>query len=546
MDLFTQVKQYIKQHGLLNHEARVVVGVSGGPDSVALLHLLTRLAKPWRLHIHVAHLHHGIRGADADADAEFVAELASDWGWPCTIERVDIPALASAAEPKHADSDLNQERDAALEETARRVRYAFLTQEAQAHSADAIAVGHNANDQAETVLMHLLRGAGPAGLRGMLPRAPIPLHQPKSPPPAHLALIRPLLSTSREAIEVYCETHDLKTRLDPTNLNPAYFRNQVRHHVLPYLEDVRPGIHERLTDLAEIIRADYALWEEFVQVAWDTLLIDSYPDALIFNLEGWRAQPLSVQRALIRRAACKIRGTRRDLSFHHVENAVYIGQQDHTGAQATLPDGLILRVGYTTLTVADQEACHLPSERPWLAPGDPIQINLADVTADPTETNQESPIGKTYLPAHTQTDASHPWVLITELMKHWHYGQITHNSNPLTAWMDADRVDEMLVHTSYLYLRTRKPGDRFHPQGLGGATVRLSDLFINAKLPRAWRDHLPLLTTDDEILWVVGIRLSQCVRVRPESKRVLRLRFLQHDTRAKTQTGDKKKEGKFG
>jgi tRNA(Ile)-lysidine synthetase-like protein len=140
-------------------------------------------------------------------------------------------------------------------------------------------------------------------------------------------------------------------------------------------------------------------------------------------------------------------------------------------------------------------------------------------------------------------DKLRPWILTAEIMKQWNYTQVVNNPNPLTAWMDADRVDAMLVDDIYLYLRTRKQGDHFHPLGLGGATVRLSDLFINAKLPLAWRDYLPLLATNGEILWVVGIRLSQCVMVRPETRRVLRLRFLRQ---SETAPGEAGKERNFG
>ncbi len=556
MDLLTSVKNYIRHHSLLKPKARVIVGVSGGPDSVVLLHLLTRLAKSWRLHLHVAHLHHGIRGADADADAAFVAELSERWGWSHTLKRADIPTLAASVTSGRDNIDENENQasknkaaskaTAALEETARRVRYAFLIHEAQRYSADCIAVGHNANDQAETVLMHLLRGAGPAGLRGMLPITPLPTPRTQTSPPGSIPLIRPLLNTSREAIETYCETHDLQTRLDRSNLDTAYFRNHIRHQVLPYLEEVRSGICERLTNLAEIIRADYELLEEFVQVAWDTLLTNAYPDAVVFNLAGWRAQSLSVQRALIRRAVYEITQSRRDVSFSHVENAVQIAQRGHTGAQATLPYGLNLRIGYTTLTIADQEACHLPIERPWLTPGDHIPVNLAAMAAVTLKAALKRPTDK----PHPSTSAMcppigklRPWILTAEIMKQWNYTQVVNNPNPLTAWMDADRVDAMLVDDTYLYLRTRKQGDHFHPLGLGGATVRLSDLFINVKLPLAWRDHLPLLATNGEILWVVGIRLSQCVMVRPETRRVLRLRFLRHSEAALGEAG---RERNFG
>ena len=160
MNVLQQVRRTIERTGLLVPGDGVVVGVSGGPDSLCLLHVLLHLREEYCLHLHVAHLHHGARGADADADAEFVATLAAEWGLPVTVEQQDVPALARA-------------HKLAFEETARRLRYAFLARVAREAGAHKIAVGHNADDQAETVLMHFLRGAGPAGLRGMLPLTPL-------------------------------------------------------------------------------------------------------------------------------------------------------------------------------------------------------------------------------------------------------------------------------------------------------------------------------------------------------------------------------------
>ena len=159
-DLLARVRQYAQRYRLFSPGETVVVGVSGGPDSLCLLHLLRRLAPELRLWLHVAHLHHGLRGAEADADAAFVAELADCWGLPCTVGRADVAALA-------------REAGLSLEEAARQARYRFLAGVAEAGGAATLAVGHNADDQAETVLMHFLRGSGAAGLRGMLPRTPL-------------------------------------------------------------------------------------------------------------------------------------------------------------------------------------------------------------------------------------------------------------------------------------------------------------------------------------------------------------------------------------
>ncbi len=488
MDLIGEVDCYIRRHQLLEPGSSVVVATSGGPDSVTLLHLLQRLAGAFGLSLHVAHLNHRIRGQDADDDQAFVQNLAARWGLPFTSDSIDVPAIASREK-------------LALEEAARRTRYAFLSRIAQQVGATRIAVGHNADDQAETVLMHLLRGAGPAGLRGMLPSTQLRdyrLLQASLEPPADLTIIRPLLATPRADIEAYCTEHDLETRFDRSNLDTTYFRNKLRHEVLPYLGQINPQISERLQNLAEVVRADYKLHQEFVSVAQDTLLVASYPDALVFNLARWREQPLAIRRAIVRRAAYRLRRTLRDVDFAHVENAVDVAQRGQTGSQAVLPRGLTLTVGYTTVTIADADAMHLPSERPWLDVGSDIGVSIPGMTPLPDG-----------------------WAIQAEEVTHWDLEVIKDNMNPLVARLDAGVLGKTPL------LRTRQAGDRFRPQGMQGSEVRLSDFLINIKIPRRWRDHLPLVVADDRILWVAGLRLSEEALVRTDTERVVYLRFLE-------------------
>ncbi len=485
MDLLADVQAYIERQQLLEPGDGVVVGVSGGPDSVALLDVLRRLAEPLALHLHVGHLHHGMRGADADADAAFVAALAERWGLPCTVDRRDVPALAAR---EHL----------APEEAARRARYAFLGRVAQEVGARKIAVGHNADDQAETVLMHLLRGAGLAGLRGMLPSRRLREYRllPDSHTATEIALVRPLLGTPRAAIEAHCAARELAPRFDRSNLDTTFFRNRLRHEVLPYLDEVSPRVGERLRNLAEVARADYDLMQEFVSVAWDTLLIAAHGDAFVFDQVGWRGQPLAVRRGLVRRAAYRLRRTLRDVDFGHVDEAARVAQAGETGARATLPRDLQLTVGYTTITIGDRGALHLPPELPWLDDGAVVPTAIPGTTPLPGE-----------------------WRLHARRAPHWNFEAIINNPHPLVAWMDADTLGESPI------LRTRRPGDRFRPQGMGGAEVRLSDFLINNKVPRRWRDHLPLLEADGHILWVVGLRLSEAALVREDTRHVVYLRF---------------------
>ncbi len=488
----------IETYGLLDAGDTVVVGVSGGPDSLCLLHLLSHLRPTYRLTLHVAHLHHGARGADADADAEFVAALAAEWVLPATIERRDVPALA------------HQHR-LAFEEAARRARYAFLARVAARVGASKIAVGHNADDQAETVLMHLLRGSGLTGLRGMRPLTPLDEYRflvPLSPAPdplplADLDLIRPLLDVPRSEIEDYCANQGLEPRFDRSNLDTTYFRNRLRHDLLPVLQTYNPNIRARLCHTAAVVAADYELLTAQYDRAWADVVQEERETAIQFDLDRWRALPTAAQRATLRRAIRRLRRNLRDIDFVHVEDGRMVAQTGETGAQATFPKGLVLTVGYQRLTISDADATipPLPTDEPLSHIPAPLPVAVPGLTPLPDS----------------------DWALHTAPIPEWDLAQIPDVADPWTAYLDADKL------TGPLILRSRRPGDRFRPQGMEGHTVKLSGFMTNLKIPHAWRDHIPLLVArtegNGEILWVCGHRVSETAIVTPETERVLRMRF---------------------
>ena len=365
MGLVARVRDAIVQHRLAMPGEMVVVGVSGGPDSLCLLHVLRRLSSELALNLHVAHLNHQMRGEDASADAAFVARLAAEWSLPVTIESADVPALARAEK-------------LALEEAARRARYAFLARVAGQVSARTIAVAHNADDQTETVLMHWLRGSGLAGLRGMLPSTPMAdlrlevgdwasaaaSHTSSTESPVSdfqsLTLVRPLLAIPRADIEAYCARHSLQPRFDRSNLDTTYFRNRLRHELIPLLETYNVNIREVLRRSASVIAADYELLRKQVDETWEQVVRTESDRAVIIDLAAWRALPLASRRSMIREAIHRLRRALRNIDFVHVEHAVEILASGETGAQATLPRGLVLTIGYDTIIVADQDYRELP------------------------------------------------------------------------------------------------------------------------------------------------------------------------------------------
>ena len=495
-DLLARVRQYAQRYRLFTPGETLVVGVSGGPDSLCLLHLLRRLAPELRLWLHVAHLHHGLRGAEADADAAFVAELADCWGLPCTVGRADVAALACEA-------------GLSLEEAARQARYRFLAEVAEAGGASTLAVGHNADDQAETVLMHFLRGSGAAGLRGMLPKTPSDdyrLLQAVSdaghdaakrrsftaegaedaelfisssalsafsavisgtdggivdPPPSSdphvtreasspLHLVRPLLSIPRAEIEAYCADYRLAPRTDRSNEDTAFFRNRLRHELLPILETYNPGIRDVLAHTAEVLAGDHAVLSRAVEAAWTALVSVEGPEEVRFSLPVWRGLPLGLQRATLREAIHRLRRSVRNINWEHVERAVWLAREGHTGQAATLAAGLELQIGYDSLRVAGEAA-------PW-------QVDLPQLS--------ESLI----LHAPGVTAIGGGWQVSAERLRRDEAPVDFVDADPWTAYLDAEAVGDALI------LRPRAPGDRFCPLGLAGHSVKLNEFMIDAKI----------------------------------------------------------------
>lgn len=504
-DLLQDVQEAIEEHELLVPGDRVVVGLSGGPDSLCLLHVLKRLRQAYDLHLHVAHLNHGTRGEASDADAEFVRRTAARWNLPVTIERRDVPKLA-------------HDHGLAFEEAARRVRYAFLARVAARVDGQRIAVGHNANDQAETVLMHIVRGSGLAGLRGMLPRTPITSYRLLAPlresaagdksrlerkadlqtdPDEAPSIIRPLLQVERSAIERYCADHDLEPRFDRSNLDTTYFRNRLRHELMPELETYNPNIRERLCHTAAVVAADYDLLVQLRQEAWDEVVREEREDAIVFDQPAWQALPVSLQRATLRHATYKLRRSLRDVTFTHVENARKVALKGETGKASTLPMGLELSVGYDSLTVGAIDRLASPPDQPLLWGDDPLPVAVP---------------GTRPLP---ETD----WVLEAQVLERWTMAEITAPDHPWTAFFDADALSDPVV------LRPRRPGDRFQPLGMDGHHVKVSELMVNLKIPEPWRGHLPLLVAAGDILWVCGHHIADSAKVERGTQKVARLRF---------------------
>ncbi|MCB0192298.1 MAG: tRNA lysidine(34) synthetase TilS [Anaerolineae bacterium] len=492
-DLSAQVEAYCRKNVLLTPGDKIVVGVSGGPDSLCLLHVLKQLCRI--LHLApptVAHLNHQLRYPDSDHEAQFVQAIAAQWQLPFFVAALPV-------------TDLAEQRKLSIEETARQVRYAFLAEVAQKVQANRIAVGHNADDQAETVLMHFLRGSGLTGLRGMLPKIAMAELSHDLPEPVDFAaspaiiLIRPLLDTPRRDIEAYCQMHNLKPRYDASNQDTAYFRNRLRYELLPYLQQYNPNIRQLLCRTAKSVASDVALIEHQVDQTWPSIISDRTKNRIDFQRAVWLELPVALKRATLRRAIQQIRGNLLNISFEHIDNVIEILEKGRTGAEIMLPTGLLVRLDYQTIAIGfEQEVTALRKvEEPQLLVNQPLAIQVP---------------GTVHLPS---TD----WHLHSEMLSLkpslW---QRIKQASRWEAFVDAAKVAEPLM------LRSRQPGDRFYPLG-SGHRKKVKNFMIDTKIPEADRSRIPLLTSGETIVWLCGYRLDERFKVTAETERMIHFTF---------------------
>jgi tRNA(Ile)-lysidine synthase len=454
----------------------LVLGVSGGPDSLCLLDVLTTLSGEWNLILAVAHLDHGLR-AEAAAEAQRVRSEAEAHGWGFFLEQVDTRVYAA-------------QHNLSLEEAARVLRYSFLARVAQTVGASAIAVAHTADDQAETVLMHFLRGSGLAGLRGMLPKTRIDESRwmiDESRSTQHAALvIRPLLSVTRAEVEAYCAEHGLRPVYDASNADTTFFRNRLRHELLPALETYNPNLRAVLGRTAAVLAGEYDIVQRTVEADWAELArADSAH--VSFDLKTWRALNVPRQRALLRRAVAHLRAHLRDVDFTPIEVAVSFSLTAQSGRACDVTAGLCLAVEAEQLLLrawdyeqAAPDDLPLLDERGSLAPG--WQFDVIEMAARPSDFNA--------------------------------------NTGGWSEYVDAGALVESLS------LRTPRPGDRFQPLGLAGHSAKLSDFFINRKVAAALRQHWPLVTCGETVVWVAGLRLDERFKVTEATRRTLKLEFI--------------------
>jgi tRNA(Ile)-lysidine synthase len=452
-----RVLETIKRHGLVRVGDTILAAVSGGPDSVAMLCALLSLAEGLNARVEAAHLNHALRGAESDADQQYVRGLCAQLSVPCTTERLDVAASA-------------REKRMGIEEAARVARYQFLEQVADRVGASRIAVAHTSDDQVETILLNLLRGAGSDGLAGM------PIQRGR--------IIRPLLDVSRADVEKYCAERGLTPRVDSSNLALDAARNRIRNQVLPLLETEQPAIRSSLLRLASLLRRETTLLEQMAQRRLAKILLRRDAGCVVLDAPKLRRSDPALRARIIRAALREVRGGLADIEQVHVE-AVAALVEGHSGRALHLPDSLTASYSQGQLLISNRALPEpAPAQHILEIPGAVTVPSLAiEIRARLLE----------------QPAAVPP-----------------NSHRPFEAILDHAALRPPLV------VRTWQPGDRFHPMGAPG-TMKLHDFFINEKVPRHERRRVPIVADAQGIVWVVGHRIDERFRVSERTRVILSL-----------------------
>jgi len=461
-----RVLLFMQEQHLMSGQPRLVVGVSGGTDSVCLLHILVKLRKELGITINVAHLNHQLRGAEADADAQYVAELARQLDVPIIIDSRNVKAYQTG-------------QRISMEEAAREVRYDFLAEVAESVGTDRVAVGHTVDDNVETILMHLIRGTGTRGLRGLQPLSPWQSFG------GGLTVIRPLLPVSRQETVDYCHQNRLIPRIDTSNQSLSPLRNRIRHQLLPLLRSYNPRVDESLLRTARIAADDLAFIDgEITRLQGE--ITQKMENTVILDKEKFGKLPSALKRQLLRISIEDLLGNLKDIETRHIEGIMGVLDKP-AGRRISLPGGLIFSIEYDKYLLGTDTAALSP-----------FPVLEGEFTLK--------------IPGETEAAGWHVKATIIDRE------QTAEKDDDFTAHFDLDKAGgEMTV-------RRRRPGDRFQLLGMS-QPKKLNQFMIDAKIPRAWRSRIPLVCSPRHILWVVGWRIDERVKVTDTTRQILSLKF---------------------
>lgn len=477
MDVCQRVGASIREYGLLRRGQKVVAAVSGGADSLCLLDCLHRLG----YRVVVAHFNHRLRPG-SEADAEYTLHIAQRYSLPAVVASEDVRASA---------------RGRSLEEAARMARYRFLARVARENRARAIATGHTADDQAETVLLHLVRGAGPFGLRGIQPATEMHTWAgiPEGPP---LTLVRPMLEVTHEEAVSHCAAQGLEPRLDPTNADPSFLRNRIRLELLPALETYNPGIRHVLERTARVMRDQSDLMGRLVEEAWPRVARSAGEGALALRVGPFARLPRALRSEIVRRGLSTLRPDARDFGLEDVERVLSVLEPGAGLRRASIGSGLEIE------KFGAEAILHLVGAIPVFPQFPQLSSSRARSLRPPA----------TVRLAQGWRLVARGIRLTPRLRK-----ELSTNSDPHLAAFDAAELPGPLS------LRPPRPGDRLRPLGMSGTTT-IADLLIDRRIPRPARLLWPILVSGTTPIWAAQLRMGREARLTASSRRALLLQLI--------------------
>jgi tRNA(Ile)-lysidine synthase len=447
MNLVQKVAKTIKKYSMLYGGETVLVGLSGGPDSVCLLTVLKKLNMALKLH--ALYIDHGLRPEETPKEIEFCKDLCQRMDIPFRTKSVDVKSYAEAY-------NMNKQ------EAARQLRYEMLNATALEIKANAIALGHNLDDQVETFLMRILRGSG---LRGLL-----------AIPPVRGKIIRPLIETERKDIEAFLDQEGIDFIIDSSNLKQEYLRNKLRFSVIPLLKELNPSLMETLSNTLEIFREEERYFEIAVTKAMMKLISRKTENTIELFLTPLEVMEKVILRRVLRRAIDETKGLR-GISFINIEDIIKLITTGKPGDRLYLPKGIRVIKKYSTLLLTSEP---------------PAKLNTYTLEPEGEAIIKEAGI------------------MIKAFLKE----KPCECDGKTKAVFDADKI------TFPLTIRARKPGDFFYPFGFG-KRKKLQDFFVDEKVPRDERDIVPIVTSGDDIIWLAGYRADERFRHSEGTKRFL-------------------------
>jgi len=479
--LLKTVEGTINAYRMIEPGDSVLVGVSGGPDSVALLHIILSLAQRFSLSVGVAHLNHCLRQKDSDDDAEFVASFARKLDLPCYIKKEDVRKY-------------RHEKKLSLEEAARIVRYRFFESIAEKYMFSKIALGHNADDNAELVIMNLLRGSGPLGISGI-------------PPVRNGKIIRPLMELTKSQIVRFLAVNELKFILDKSNNDQRYLRNRIRHHLIPHLKSsYNNRIVETFNRFASIIRSEDEWMDDLINPIFNKSVLAAENNSVAISISSINESHIAAQRRIIRKAIEEIKGNLRRITFSHIDSVISLLNSGHAFGHIDLPDHIRIERNEDTISFLR---------------GKRLLRGLSKKLSDENKLLFEYIILKPE--AGFKEEIFPRSLLIKELGLNIEFSKIDiknlsdiHRAGHNVAFFDMDKFSFPLV------LRDFRPGDRFQPFGMSG-TQKVKKYFINNKVTRAQRAKCPILLCREKIMWVVGYRIDDFFKVKQSTRNILKM-----------------------